>query len=164
MTRTVCLIAVMQCLLCFAPGVVAHAQTRDDEVEIRRLIDALTTAFNARDDAATLAVATADADFVTVNGKWTKGKEYTTSRRQRFGTALKNASIRPVDAKIRFLRPDIALAHVTHEMRGMLDESGKELPPHPELNLRVFVKENGKWLMTAFHNTGVATAAAPPHK
>jgi uncharacterized protein (TIGR02246 family) len=164
MRKNVCLIAVMQCVLCFAPGAVAHAQTRDDEVEIRRLIDALTTAFNARDDAGTLAVATADADFVTVNGKWTKGKEYTTSRRVRFGTALKNASIRPMEAKIRFLRPDIALAHVTHEMRGMLDASGKELPPHPELNLRVFVKENGKWLMAAFHNTGVATPAAPPHK
>ena len=164
MRRKVCLIAVMHCVLYCAPVAVAHAQTRDDEVEIRRLIDALTTAFNARDDVATLAVATAEADFVTVNGKWTKGKEYTTSRRQRFGTALKNASIRPVDAKIRFVRHDIALAHVTHEMRGMLDESGKELPPHPELNLRVFVKENGKWLMTAFHNTAIATPAAPLHK
>ena len=163
MRRNVYLIAVMQCILYFAPEV-ASAQTRADEVEIRRLIDALTTAFNARDDAGTLAVATADADFVTVNGKWTKGKEYTASRRQRFGTALKNASIRPVDVTIRFLTPNVALAHVTHEMRGMLDESGKELPPHPELNLRVFVKEKGKWLMTAFHNTAVATGPAPPHK
>jgi uncharacterized protein (TIGR02246 family) len=163
MRRNVCLIVVLQWILFLAPGNIAHAQTQNDETEIRRLIDALTTAFNARDDAATLAVATADADFVTVNGKWTKGAEYTTSRRQRFSTALKNASIKPVDAKIRFLTPDVALAHVTHEMRGMLDASGKEMPPHPELNLRVFVKENGKWLMAAFHNTGVAATAAP-HK
>ena len=164
MGRNVYLIAVMQCLLYFAPSAVAHAQTRDDEVEIRRLIDALTSAFNARDDVATLAVATADADFVTVNGKWTKGKDTPPPVGSGFGTALKNASIKPIDAKIRFLRPDIALAHVTHQMSGMLDASGKELPPHPELNLRVFVKENGTWLMTAFHNTGVATPAAPPHK
>jgi hypothetical protein len=52
----------------------------------------------------------------------------------------KNASLRPMDATIRFLRPDIALAHVTHEMRGMLDASGKELPPQPELDLRVWSK------------------------
>lgn len=41
----------------------------------------------------------------------------------------------------------------------MLDESGRELPPHRELSTRIFLKTDGKWLMTAFHNTTVATAA-----
>ena len=49
----------------------------------------------------------------------------------------------------------MALAHVTQEIRGMLDADGKELSPHRELSLRVFVREHGKWLMTAFHNTAV---------
>ncbi len=157
-------ITVIRRMFSIAPGAVAFAQTQDDEAEIRGLIEALTTAFNARDDAGTLAVATPDADFVTATGKWTTGQEYIASRRQRFGTALKNATIKTVQAKIRFLTPDVALAHVTHEMRGMLDEAGNELPPHPELNLRVFVKENGKWLMTAFHNTAVTARAVPPHE
>ncbi len=50
----------------------------------------------------------------------------------------------------------MALAHVTHEVRGMLDSDGKELSSHRELSLRVFLHEHGKWLMTAFHNTTVA--------
>lgn len=159
MRRCVSVVAA-QCVVVFALSRPAVAQTREDENAIRQAIDTMTNAFNARDDAATERVATADADFVTVTGNWTKGPgAYTASRRKRFATALKNASLVPVDTKIRFLRPDVALAHVTHEIRGMLDEAGREIPPHHELNLRVFVKEGGQWLMAAFHNTAVAAGA-----
>ena len=133
------------------------AQTQEDEAAIRQAVAIMTTAFNTRDDQASASVTTTDADFVTVTGAWSKGSaDYLAARRARFATALKNASIRVVDIKIRFLRPDVALAHVTHEIRGMSDDSGKELPPHTELSLRVFIREHGKWLMTAFHNTTVA--------
>ena len=46
--------------------------------------------------------------------------------------------VRIIDIKIRFLRPEAALAHVTYEIRGMSDDDGKELPPHTELSLRLF--------------------------
>jgi uncharacterized protein (TIGR02246 family) len=134
-----------------------NAQTQEDEAAIRQAVATMTTAFNTRDDQATANLTTTDADFVTVTGDWSKSSAaYLAARRGRFTTALKNASIRVIDIKIRFLRPDVALAHVTHEIRGMLDADGKELPPHTELSLRVFVQEHGKWLMTAFHNTTVA--------
>jgi uncharacterized protein (TIGR02246 family) len=133
-----------------------NAQTQEDEGAIRQAVATMTTAFNARDDQATASLTTTDADFVTVTGNWSKSSaDYIAARRARFATALKNASIRVIDIKIRFLKPDVALAHVTHEIRGMLDADGKELPPHTELSLRVFVREHGKWLMTAFHNTAV---------
>ncbi len=136
---------------------ISAAQTREDEASIRQAVAAMTTAFNTRDDQATASLTTRDADFVTVTGTWSKGSaDYLAARHARFVTALKNASIRVVDIRIRFLTPDVALAHVTHEIRGMLDADGKELPPHTELSLRVFVREHGKWLMTAFHNTTVA--------
>ena len=136
----------------------ANAQTQEDEAAIRQAVAIMTTAFNTRDDKATASVTTADADFVTVRGNWSKSSaDYIAARRARLATALKNASIRVLDIKIRFLKPDVALAHVTHEIRGMLDGDGKEMPPHSELSLRVFVREHGKWLMTAFHNTAVAT-------
>ncbi|MBA3641384.1 MAG: SgcJ/EcaC family oxidoreductase [Acidobacteriota bacterium] len=160
MNGTITLLVVIVCL---GTAGDAGAQTQGDERAIRQAIDAMTAAFNKRDDAATGAVATSDADFVTVTGNWTKGtKAYTEARQKRFATALKNASIAPVDTHIQFLKPDVALAHVTHEIRGMLDESGRELPPHRELSSRIFLKTDGKWLMTAFHNTTVATAAAAP--
>jgi uncharacterized protein (TIGR02246 family) len=133
-----------------------NAQTQEDEAAIRQAVATMTTAFNTRDDQATASLTTTNVDFVTVTGNWSKSSaDYIAARRARFATALKNASIRVIDIKIRFLKPDVALAHVTHEIRGMLDADGKELPPHTELSLRVFVREHGKWLMTAFHNTAV---------
>jgi uncharacterized protein (TIGR02246 family) len=134
----------------------ANAQTQEDEAAIRQAVATMTTAFNTRDDQASASVTTTDADFVTVTGSWSKSSaDYLAARRARFATALKNASIRDIDIRIRFLIPDVALAHVTHEIRGMSDDYGKGLPPHTELSLRVFVREHGKWLMTAFHNTTV---------
>src|ERR1700730_3030180 len=135
-----------------------NAQTQEDKAAIRQAVATMTTAFNTRDDQVTASLTTADADFVTVTGNWSKSSaDYVAARRARFATALKNASIRVIDIRIRFLRPDVALAHVTAEIRGMSDDDGKELPPHTELSLRVFVREHGKWLMTAFHNTTVTT-------
>jgi uncharacterized protein (TIGR02246 family) len=139
----------------------ANAQTREDEIAIRQAVDTMTEAFNTRNDQLTASVITPDADFVTITGKWSKGPaQYFEARRARFATVLKNASLRVIDIRIRFVRPDVALAHVTYETRGMLDDAGKEMPPQRELNLRVFVKENGKWLMTAFHNTTVSVSTA----
>jgi uncharacterized protein (TIGR02246 family) len=133
-----------------------NAQTQEDEAAIRQAVATMTTAFNTRDDQASTSVTTTDADFVTVTGSWSKSSaDYLAARRARFATALKNASIQVVDIKIRFLKPDVALAHVIQEIHGMSDSDGKELPPHRELSLRVFVQEHGKWLMTAFHNTTV---------
>ena len=139
----------------------ASAQTREDEIAIRQAVDIMTAGFNERNDQATSSVATSDADFVTVTGKWSKGSAaYIAARRARFATALKNASIRVTDIKIRFLRSDVALAHVTQEIPGTLSDDGKSLAPHRELSLRVFIKEHGKWLMTAFHNATVSVSTA----
>ena len=60
---------------------------------------------------------------------------YTEARRQRCASALKTLD-RTRRYTIRFLTPDVALAHVTHAIRGMLDESGREQPPHRELSSR----------------------------
>ena len=155
-------LAPIVAILCLAAADEAQAQRTSDERAIRQAVDAMTAAFNAKDDRATERIATADADFVTVTGNRTKGaKAYTASRQKRFATALKNASIRPVDTEIRFLTADVALAHVTHEIRGMLEDSGAPLPPHRELSTRVFVKAGGTWLMAAFHNTTVRSSFAP---
>jgi len=134
-----------------------RAQTSEDDAAIRRSVEAMTSAFNRRDDDATIRLVTPDADFVTVTGHRSRSPaEYIVARRKRFATALKHASIRTLETKIRFLRPDLALVHVTHEIRGMLDAKNRELPPHTELSLRVYVKKDGKWLMTSFQNTAVA--------
>ena len=129
-----------------------------DEFAIRQAVLAMTEAFNRRDDAALVALATPDADYVTVVGRWTRGTAaYVESRRSRFKGPLKNAVLRPLVTHVRFIRRDVAVVHVTHEISGMVDQAGTPLPPHPELSTRLYVKQGGRWLLSAFHNTGLGS-------
>jgi len=57
--------------------------------------------------------------------------------------------------KIRFITPDVAIAHVTNELSGLVNADGQRLPAQRELSLRVFVKDRGVWRITAFHNTAL---------
>lgn len=153
------LMSALSALVASASAPVQRAASPEDEKAIRLSVLAMTDAFNDRDDATLMAIATPDADYVTVTGRWTRGTAaYVQARRSRFEGPLKNARLRPLDARIRFIRPDVAVVHVTHEISGMIDETGKPLQPHPELSTRLYVKEAERWLLTAFHNTPLPVA------
>jgi uncharacterized protein (TIGR02246 family) len=123
-----------------------------DEEAIKRIISAMDEAFNAHQPDVSLFAR--DADFVNVNGTWLKGASNIESgRRSAFETRLKNARTKSLDVRVRFVRPDVAIVHVTSETAGITASDGRELPPQRELNIRVFVKEEGRWLVTAFQNT-----------
>ena len=66
-----------------------------------------------------------------------------------------NATVTSVDVRIRLINPTVAIAHVLNEIEGMLDENGRILAAHRELSIRVFLKQEERWLVTAFHNTTV---------
>ena len=142
-------------LITIVAAAFAGATNPEDDKAIRQAIADMTAAFN-RHSTITPLVAE-DADLVTVLGMWSKGAaEIDRNRRRRFETALKDASVTTLDVRVRFIKPDVAVAHVTQEMKGMLDSDGAKLPLHRELSTRVFVKKDGRWLLTAFQNTTVS--------
>ena len=73
--------------------------------------------------------------------------------RRIFETRAKAAMLKTEDVKIKFIRSDVALAHVTNELSGLVSQEGQTLPSHRELSLRVFVKDDGVWRVASFHNT-----------
>lgn len=162
-------IAIVGLALCLAAGGALAHDAQADEEAIRKVIHDGIETFNRHDAKAGMAFFTEDADFVTVYGKWSKGvAEIERSRQQRFETALKHAKIELIDLRVRFIEPDVAIAHETHDLSGMLGPDDKPLPTMRELSIRVLVKRNGRWLVTAFHNTVVrsmdhAAAGAPAH-
>jgi len=124
----------------------------EDEEAIRHLIAGMDEAFNAHKP--DTALFTRDADFINVNGTWLRGaSEIERGRRAAFETRLKNATTRSVEVRIRFIRPDVAIANVISETAGVTTSDGRELPAQRELNIRVLTKEHGQWLVTAFQNT-----------
>ena len=64
-----------------------------------------------------------------------------------------NVTLKTLEVAVRFIRPDVALAHVTNELSGLIGPEGQTLPAHQELSIRVLVKDQGVWRITAFHNT-----------
>ena len=155
-------VAPVSLVLCLAVSEGALAQaSRMDEEAIRKLLAAWTQASNNHDAKAGTAFFTSDADYVNVFGSWSKGATAIEKfRKDRYETVLKDSRIAPIDIKIRFIRPDVALVHELHDFSGMLGPNGEKMPTQRELGIRVLVKQHGKWLVAAFHNTVVRPAAA----
>lgn len=70
-----------------------------------------------------------------------------------FQTRNRTARARTLDVRVRFIKSDIAVAHVTNELADVVGSDTQAQPPQRELSLRVFAKESGDWRLTAFHNT-----------
>lgn len=129
---------------------------RADEDAIKAVINSTTDAFNNHDPRAWVRLATADAELVTARGEVMHGAaEIEKGLTALFQGRNKTASVRTLDIRLRLIRPDVALAHVTNEISGVVDASGQALPPSRELSFRILVKDQGVWRLTAFHNTVV---------
>jgi uncharacterized protein (TIGR02246 family) len=147
-------------LICYA--VTCHAQIligREDEEAIKRVIAGSTEAFNKHDAKAFAAFYAPDAELVTVRGERMKGAaEIERGLATIFATRATAATLKTLDLSIRLIKPDVALAHVINEMSGVVNGKGEKQPPHRELSIRVLVKDEGNWRVTAFHNTIMSTS------
>jgi uncharacterized protein (TIGR02246 family) len=126
----------------------------NDEEAIRAVLAATTDAFSRHVAKAWVKFCTPDAQLVTVRGESMKGiAEIEKGLATIFQTRGRNVTLKTLDVAVRFIRPDVALAHVTNELSGLISPEGQTLPPHQELSIRVLVKDQGVWRITAFHNT-----------
>jgi len=142
-------------LVCMAAAGAAEAPgNRDDEAAIKNVIVQMTEGFNKHDAEASTRMYQPDADFVSVRGEMGLGREAAEKTLRRiFETRAKTAALKTEQVQIRFIRPDVALAHVTNELSGLVAADGQNLPSHRELSLRVFVKDDGMWRLASFQNT-----------
>lgn len=146
----------------------AHAQTTaakpeakdtaQDEAAIRAVVQRVQDAWNAHDGKAFAAPFAGDADYVVVNGMYVKGRDAIEGgHTQIFTTIYKESRNAATVRGVRFLRPDVAVAHV---------EWNLEIRPGGEkaraMNTMVMTKDGGKWSIAAFHNTPVGPQHGPP--
>ncbi len=162
----IALMSAVAAVTAFGLLATGHAQqtgTRSEEDAIRKVIVEMTEGFNSHDGRAASSMYSPDARLVTVRGEVMDGRaEIEKGLSSIFASRAKSAMHRTLDVSIRFLRPDIALAHVTNELSGLVAPDGQSLPAHQELSLRVFTKSDGKWQVAAFHNTMLRPFAASP--
>lgn len=124
-----------------------------DEAAIRQIVQQLQDGWNAHDGKAFAAPFATDADYVVVNGMYGKGREeIERGHTGIFTTVYKDSRNVATFKRVRFLRPDVAVAHVEWNLEYKMN--GETRKGHA-LSTLVLTREGGKWSIAAFQNTPI---------
>ena len=119
-----------------------------DEDLIRDLVRWLEISWNSSASAGFAAPFSDDADFVTIFGAhYTSRSSVEANHRHIFDTIYKESRIAYNVEKIRFVRPDVAIAFVRVRLQM---RNGKMLEARPNM---VLVKDNERWQIVCLQNT-----------
>ena len=94
-----------------------------------------------------------DAQFVTVNGAWSRTRaEFRDLMRRLHGPdgPFRSSTRETPEMHVRFLAPDLAMMHTRFHIYGDLDEAERT-----SIGVRVVRKLDGRWRTVAVHNTDV---------
>lgn len=140
-----------------------------DERGVRAAVERLAAAWNARDAAALAACLTSDVSFVGIIGERYDGREIVElSYRHVFDTILKGARAAFTIERIKFLKPDIAVALVHQKVTSHMPqaafastarqrEMSDELHDSEARSTLTLVRQDRTWLIAALHGTLVAS-------
>ena len=147
-------------LLLLCSPVVAQDRTKD-LASINAQVDAMLYSWNHHNYDDLKDYATEDTDWVNVVGMWWKGRAESQYAHQVLHDGPFKESVgKKQSVAIRFVTNDVAVVHVEIEFSG-----GAPLPDgtppkvNDDLATLVFVKQGGKWLMTAGENVHIDKAA-----
>jgi uncharacterized protein (TIGR02246 family) len=141
-------------LLAAASAPRTQGAARDhDETEIRDVQTRQAAAWNRHDAKAYAELFTEDGDVVNVVGWWWQGRaEIESKLTAAFAFVFRDSTLTITEVKVRFLAPEIAVAHVRWTMTGAKTPPG--IPePRQGIQTQVLRKTAGRWQIAAFQNT-----------
>jgi uncharacterized protein (TIGR02246 family) len=124
-----------------------------DEDAIREIEMAFNEAWGRHDADGMVESLADDAQFVTVNGAWTKTRaDYLDLMRRLHGAngPFRLSTRETPEVQVRFLAPDVAMMHSTFHIYGDIEESVRT-----GIGTRVVRKLDGRWRTVAVQNTDV---------
>lgn len=161
-SRALALVVLVACLAARSAG----ADPAKDEAAIREVQSRQAEAWNHHDAKAYAALFTPDGDVVNVVGWWWKGPaEIERKLAAGYAFVFRESTLTITDVDVRFLTPDIAVAHVRWTMTGAKTPPG--IPePRAGIQLQVLRKQGGQWRIASFQNTNAVPEtpfpAGPP--
>ena len=127
--------------------------TKADEDAIREIELRFNEASNRHDADSMVESLADDAQFVTVNGAWTKTRADYLDLMQRLHGAngpFRLSTRETPEMHVRFLAPDVAMMHSRFHIHGDTEE-----PERTGIGTRVVRKIDGRWRTVAVQNTDV---------
>jgi uncharacterized protein (TIGR02246 family) len=126
-----------------ASAAVSSADPQQDEAAIRGVQVRQAEAWNRHDAAAYARLFTDDGDVVNVVGWWWKGRaEIETKLKQAFSYVFAESTLTVTDVAVKFLSPDIAVAHVSWSMKGAKTPPNM---PEPRQGIQTQVLQKHQW-------------------
>jgi uncharacterized protein (TIGR02246 family) len=160
--RFICVLAALVACALNSPARASLMPVTDaaDEAAVRENVRQMEIGWNAKSAALYAKPFAADADFVVVNGMHLRGRAaIEKSHQQIFDTFYKNSTLSVSVKQIRFLRPDVAVVHVSGKNRV---RQGDETHVTDVIVTLVMLKEKGVWKIVAFQNTRVLAEPSRP--
>jgi len=136
----------------------AKAQNRaKDEAAINKQVDAMVYCWNNHNYDDMKNYTTENTDWVNVVGMWWKGRSESQYAHQAYhNTFLKTSICEKKSVSIRFITEDVCVAHVElYFTGGDPAPDGTKPKPNDDLSTLIFVKQKGKWLLTAGENVHI---------
>ena len=131
----------------------------NDELAIRQLVNQLEAAWNAGDSVGIAAPFLDDADFVNIRGEHYKGRApIEAGHRQIFDTIHKGSQVSFAVERVRFVRPDMAIAFLRAHLKFQSGDVRREGRARPTM---VLAKNNEKWQIVAFQFTRIPEEHPP---
>ncbi|HZA73583.1 MAG TPA: SgcJ/EcaC family oxidoreductase [Propionibacteriaceae bacterium] len=129
-----------------------QAAPEQDERAIRALVDRMFDSWGRGDAVAYHADLTDDADYVSFDGSRRGTADRIRSHENLFRTVLYGSRLTGQVESVRFITPDVAVVHLT----GSVWEGWRQRMRRRRLSRQtmVVVRRDGRWQVTAFHNTG----------
>jgi len=130
-----------------------YADHSQDEAEIRDVQKRQAEAWNRHDAKGYAELFTEDGDVVNVVGWWWKGRSQIGKKlTAAYAFVFAESTLTIIETHVRFLDPEIAVAHVRWTMVGARTPSG--IPePTCGIQMQVLQKRAGRWLIASFQNT-----------
>jgi len=145
---------------------IMFAQSAKDESAINTQIDAMIYSWNHQNYDDLKNYTTENTDWVNVVGMWWKGRKESQYAHQAYhNTIFKTSVCEKTSVATRFITKDVAIVHLVWHFydpnHTPLPDGRPDTGPTDGLATLVYVKQNGKWLMTAGENVTIDKAAQP---
>ena len=145
------------------------SNSADEELAVREVIAQCEAAWNDGDGAAFAARMHDDIDFVGLLGERYHGREIVESGHKHIlSTIYKGSKACYSVERIRFLKPDVAIAVIHQKITSHLPQTviastsrqrqmSEDLHDSEQRATLALLKHAGRWKIVAFHNTSVAS-------
>jgi len=162
--RSIIVIAIALPLFALVPAIRAQdsSKTSDaDSAAIKQTFTDFYESFSHHDAHATAMTFAEDADFTNMRGIHRHGREEIEAWfANLFKGNLKSSNRTDIVRSIRFFTPQTATVDADTVITGTRTADGSEVPARKGLMIATLTKQNGRWLISVFHEAEFSVPAA----